>query len=144
MTGFLAAAAAPASDFPACRAVALRFLLLFIHYGKIWVCQVLKTLGKGRKPLGKGFAECFSSGRSANRVGIGTTGKELFAEFFSSGRSAKPLPCVIIKRAAKKSKRTLPTRKRWCHVTGVFAECLSRQPSAKIVPLPSAMWYNPR
>ena len=76
--------------------------ILSSHYGKIWVCQVTKTLGKGRKPLGKGFAECTPS---ANGVGIGTTGKELFAEFFSSGRSAKPLPSVKMKRSANKSNR---------------------------------------
>ena len=81
------------------------------HYGKNRLCQAAKTLGEGRKTLGKAFAEFIPSGLSAKGVGRGGTGKDLFAEFIPSGLSAKPLPCVIIKRSAKKSKRTLPTRK---------------------------------
>ena len=76
-----------------------------LHYGKNRVCQARDTLGKGHKTLGKDFAECTPS---ANWVGIGPTGKELFAEFCPSGCSAKPLPCVKSKLSAKKVNRRYP------------------------------------
>ena len=73
-----------------------------IHYGKNRLCQAARTLGEGRKTLGKAFAECTPS---ANSVGKGATGKELFAEFTPSGRSTKPLPSVKMKHSANKSNR---------------------------------------
>ena len=94
------------------------------HYGKNRLCQAAKTLGEGRKTLGKAFAEFIPSGLSAKGVGRGATGKELFAEFIPSGLSAKALPCVKAGHSVKKTKRPLPTRRRRSHVAPIFAECV--------------------
>jgi hypothetical protein len=105
-----------------------------MHYRTQLLCRVSQTLGKARKTLGKGFAECNTRQRTLGELYIGNG---LFSEYFLSGTRQRI--CRV----------PFGTRQRKVVVTapsdgdGSFAECLLRH-SAKRPILPSVFCHGPR
>jgi len=105
---------------------------MLYHYRTRVLCRVSQTLGKGRKTLGKFFAEC-STRRSVH--GLSSTGEAGFAECLFSGTRQTFAVCQ-----AALGKKSWNGTDEQANGTGRRKLCRVPEPwhSAKIQTLPSA------